>query len=102
MASSRDTAVAITATSVTLNTWIHLVETYDGSTLRFYLNGALAGSLAPTAYTPNSSPVAFEIGAEYAAGTRVAFFAGQIDDVAVYNRPLSATEVQLHCDSGRQ
>jgi hypothetical protein len=46
--------------------------------------------------------VAFEIGAEYAAGTRVAFFAGQIDDVAVYNRPLSATEVQLHCDSGRQ
>jgi hypothetical protein len=29
-------------------------------------------------------------------------FGGVVDDVAVYNRALSAPEVQLHYDSGRQ
>jgi Concanavalin A-like lectin/glucanases superfamily len=95
-------AVAITGPSVVYNSWTHVVETYDGATLRMYVNGASAGSLATTSYTPAPSPMAFEIGAEYSGGTRVAFFPGQIDDVALYNKALSATEVQLHYDSGRQ
>jgi hypothetical protein len=85
-----------------LNAWTHLAVTYDGSTLRLYVNGTQAASTATTFYAGNSSPVAFEIGAEYANGTQGAFFPGVIDDVAVYNRALTATEVQLHYDSGRQ
>jgi hypothetical protein len=30
------------------------------------------------------------------------YFTGRIDEVAVYSRALSASEVQLHYDSGRQ
>jgi Concanavalin A-like lectin/glucanases superfamily len=85
-----------------LNTWTHVAATYDGATLRLYVNGTLAASTSTTFYAANNSPVPFQIGTEYANGTRSAFFAGIIDDVAVYNRALSATEIQLHYDSGRQ
>jgi Concanavalin A-like lectin/glucanases superfamily len=68
-----------------------------------YVNGTLATSAA-AAYSPNVS-MAFGIGAgQYPTGGVhwQDFFQGQIDDVAVYTRVLSATEVQLHYDSGRQ
>jgi hypothetical protein len=95
-------AVAVTGPTVVYNTWTHVVETYDGATLRLYVDGASAGSLATTSYAAAPSPMAFEIGAEYSGGTRVAFFPGQIDDVAFYNTALTATQIQLHYDSGRQ
>jgi Concanavalin A-like lectin/glucanases superfamily len=46
----------------------------------------------------------FQLGATYYrnSGNNGDLFNGTIDDVAVYNRALSATEVQLHYDSGRQ
>jgi hypothetical protein len=93
---------SVTGPARVLNTWTHLAATYDGSTLCLYVNGVQAASTSTTFYAANSSPVAFEVGAEYANGTRASFFPGLIDDVAVYNRALSATEIQLHYDSGRQ
>src|SRR5678816_542598 len=72
------------------STWTHVASTYDGSQLRLYVNGSQVAIRAVTGALPNSaSPL--QIG-----GNRVwsEWFQGQIDDVRVYNRSLSAAELQ--------
>ena len=80
---------ASTAT-LPLNTWTHIAMTYDGSTLRFFRNGSQNSSLAVTGLiTTSSSPL--RLGGSQVFGQ---YFAGRLDDVRIYNRALSATEIQ--------
>jgi Concanavalin A-like lectin/glucanases superfamily/Domain of unknown function (DUF1929)/Bacterial Ig domain/Galactose oxidase, central domain len=72
------------------NTWSHLAATFDGATLRLYVNGtqvgtrALSGSLI-------ASTGALRIGGNSIWGE---YFAGLLDEVRVYRRVLTATEIQ--------
>jgi PKD repeat protein len=73
-----------------LNTWSHLAATYDGATLRLYVDGNLVASRAQTgAIQPSSG--ALHIGADPVFN---AFWAGAIDEVRIYDRALSDTEVK--------
>jgi hypothetical protein len=72
------------------NTWTHLALTYDGSTLRLYLNGNQVSSGSRTG-TIATSTNPLQIGGDSIFGQ---YFRGLIDDVRVYNRALSAAEVQ--------
>ncbi|MEY2432673.1 MAG: hypothetical protein QOC92_2398 [Acidimicrobiaceae bacterium] len=75
----------------------HVVATYDGTTQRLYLNGAQVANAALTgAATTNNNPLRFA--SWDGAGE---FFKGVIDDVAVYNRTLSAAQVANHDTKGR-
>jgi len=76
--------------ALALNTWSHLAATYDGTTLRLYVNGALAGSRAV------ASPLITSTGVLRIGGNNVwgEWFAGLIDEVRLYNKALSATEIQ--------
>lgn len=75
-------------TALPLNTWSHLAATYDGATLRLYVNGAQVSQTAATG-TLRADANQLRIGNHWNH-----YFAGQIDEVRVYNRALSATEVQ--------
>ena len=68
------------------NTWSYLTETYDGSTLRLYVNGTQVASTAHTG-TIATSTNPLQIGGDSLYGQ---FFAGLIDEVRVYNRALTA------------
>lgn len=71
--------------------WNHVVGVYDGVTQAIYLNGSLLNSISNQgAITFPSNP--FRIGHE--DRPEVAGFAGRIDDVYIYDRALSASEVQ--------
>ena len=70
--------------------WSHVVATYDGTTMRLYVNGALANSAA-SALSLLDNVAAFRVG-NSAAGTDG--WAGDLDDVAVYSTALNATQVQ--------
>ncbi len=68
--------------------WEHFVGTYDGSTVRIYRDGVLTGT---TSYTGSMSGTE-----EWRIGQRwdlADYFSGSIDEVAVFNRTLSAQEV---------
>jgi hypothetical protein len=78
-----------------LNTWSHIAVTYTtaagGSTLRYYVNGALVTTLSG----PNQNILAgnqpLRIGGSNAQISEG--FNGLIDEVRVYNRALSAGEI---------
>ena len=81
--------------SISINNWSHLLVTHDGSTLRLYINGEeVATAAVPGPMNPGSTPVCFGSEANATACTDGSYFAGQLDDARVYNRALSAEEVQ--------
>jgi hypothetical protein len=70
--------------------WYHLAGTYDGETLRAYKDGVLISAV--TVKGPpdrESAPLHF---GRYPKGSHC-FFAGSLDDVRVYDRPLSTQDV---------
>ena len=72
------------------NTWSYLAETYDGSTVRLYVNGTQVGSVAHTgAITTSTNQL--QIGGDSLFGQ---YFAGMIDEVRIYNTALTAAQIQ--------
>jgi PKD repeat protein len=72
------------------NTWVHLAATYNGATQRLYVNGSEVDS-RPQSGSIQVSDSALRIGGNSIWGE---FFKGRIDEVRVYNRALSAGEIQ--------
>jgi len=91
--------LAISGGPITLNAWTHLVGTFDGTTVRFYVNGVQASSAAVASYHPQTTK-ALAIGqGEPGNGF---FFPGVIDEPAVYGSILSASQVQTDYLLGSQ
>jgi len=75
-------------TPLVADVWYHAALTYDGATIRLYVNGAEEGNWAEaTMSTPTADT--FEIAS--GGGTRL--FDGVLDDVRLYTRALCATEI---------
>lgn len=91
--------VTITSAAITTGAPHHVVGTWDGTSLRLYVDGILAaGPTAATmswSYTGNSMCIATASGA-----TPGNWFSGQIDEVAVYTTALSLTRVTAHYTNG--
>jgi hypothetical protein len=89
---------ASSTSNIVLNQWIHYVGTYDGTTAKIYVNGTLNRSdpWASGAITSNANPLG--IGASVAGPD--GFFPGSLDDVRIYNRALTASEVKQLYMSG--
>ena len=72
------------------NTWVHMAGTYDGATLKLYINGALVSSNAASG-TLRASTNPLRIGGNLVWGE---YFIGQIDDVRIYNGVLTQAQIQ--------
>ena len=73
------------------NRWYMATLTFDGSTQRLYVNGAYTTSSSGVANDVNSN--AFTSGGVWGTA-QTYFYQGAIDEARVYNRALSAGEVQ--------
>jgi hypothetical protein len=78
----------ITASGVPLNTWFNMVGVYDGTNASMYINGALVSG--PTAKSWNTVANNAQIGRQTNASE---YWSGNISQVQIYNRALTATEI---------
>jgi hypothetical protein len=74
----------------------HLVATYDGRTMRLYVNGELAAD-GRSRLRLAKGAAALTVGAKSGGGYN---FSGTIDDVAVYGTAVSAATVRAHYRAG--
>lgn len=81
---------AVAPDPLSLNTWTHLAVTYDGTTLRLFVNGVQVAARAVSGALVASSGV-LRLGGNGVWGE---YFAGRIDDVRLYSRALSVAEIQ--------
>jgi hypothetical protein len=75
-------------TTADLNVWKHLAMTYDGTTVRMYIDGVLINS-ATGAHVSNNNPLLF---GRWTPASE--YWDGVVDEVRIYNRMLSQAEVQ--------
>jgi hypothetical protein len=81
------------------NAWFHFVYTYDGSYVNLYVNGALLSSSAKTGALHVNTENGIQIGR--VNGLSDGDYKGLVDEVRIYTRALSATEVaQLYRYTG--
>ncbi|MDB5388886.1 MAG: vcbs repeat-containing protein, partial [Planctomycetaceae bacterium] len=80
----------VSSTSFVPSQWYHVAATYDGTTMKVYVNGVLDGSVAYSAsISTNSSPLI--IGGYYDSPY---LFHGKIDELSIYNQALTPAEIQ--------
>lgn len=81
--------------AVNLNEWSFITATWDGSLVKFYINGTFDSSVSLTnSLISNSLPV--KIGIDYTNAALSSFdyqFTGKIANVLIYNRSLSYIEI---------
>jgi hypothetical protein len=83
-----------TGQSPPMNAWSHLAVTYDGATIRIYMDGQLSATCADPRVLRDTS-----------AGVTVGYWRGEqsshhlhgsLDELAVYDRALTGAEVTAH------
>lgn len=80
-----------------INEWTHIVVTFDGDSLKLYLNGILESQENVSGITlTNNAP--FKIGRQSDLDDGTTGFNGGIDDIRVYNRALSLNEIEMLFD----
>ena len=76
------------------NSWHHMAATRDNKTLKFYIDGKLVGSTSLiTGGAPPYNIQEFWLGYCYNAGFR--FWKGNLDDLRIYKRVITANEVNI-------
>ena len=80
------------ASALMLDEWQHVAVTYDGSKVRFYVNGVLDANEVTTNLTFGQGEPRLVIGAGLPGADE--FFKGGIDDVRVFGRALSIGDIQ--------
>lgn len=88
-----------------VNTWNHVVATYDGSFVRIYVNGTCVLEQAQTGRIVYSTfpNMPLQIGASISTRPgydSVCYFNGLIDEVAIYGRALTGQEILKHYQNG--
>jgi len=77
--------------TVSDDTWYHAAGTYDGKSIKIYINGDLSNELAATAAIATTNDV-LTIGANKDGTSNR--FDGVIDEVGLFNRALTSDEVE--------
>jgi len=81
---------------MSINTWHHVVGTYDGTTMKIYVDNDLKNS--GTSFSGNVADSILYIGWDRGVAGR--FLTGKIDEVGIWSRALNSTEITELYNSG--
>jgi hypothetical protein len=73
---------------IDLKKWSHIVGTFDGSTMKLYINGELVGPSSGIKINHSTAPLYF------GKSSSAYYWDGKIDDIRIYNRALSEDEIK--------
>ncbi len=76
------------------DTWNHVAATLDSSGMKIYINGVFAG--LNTSNLPTNQTINTVLAGRIVNSNGTNYFKGQIDDLAVYDRSLTAEEIAAH------
>ena len=76
-------------TILVLNTWYHIVVTFNGTAIQFYINGILDNTFYANWNLPNDTTVTMQVGAANGGN----LFTGYIDDFSLWNIALSQSTI---------
>ena len=92
-------AIASSFTPVVAGQWYHVVGTYDGSMAKLYFNGSLQGQ-TPATFALDYGNYPLIIGATNQPTEWDGKLNGLIDEVQIYNRALTDTEIAAIYNAG--
>jgi hypothetical protein len=79
--------------NVNQNNWIHLLSTWDGNTLKIYVNGILENSIVSNGITQGVNSEDLFFGTMANNSTWPYRLNGIIDDIGIWNRALTQEEI---------
>jgi PKD repeat protein len=80
-------------TELATQSWYHVVATWNSTALIIYINGNIDNSVSGSGIEANPSSGSLQIGSQLPGGS-VYGLQGRLDEVAIYNYALNASEVQ--------
>ena len=92
-ANNQSNTLVASPSPIPLNKWSHVAITYDGNTLKLFINGNLISSKTSGLILNTLSSSGISIEESYNANGFWNPFNGKIDDVAIYSRALSTSEI---------
>ncbi|MBI5150807.1 MAG: LamG domain-containing protein, partial [Candidatus Omnitrophica bacterium] len=97
---SKNNVGTVTSTgSIPAGQWSHIAVTFATGSTIFYING-VAGSPQTAAFTTFGSNTETLLIGRRSWSTSSQYFKGLIDEVAIYNRVLTASEIKSHAGMG--
>ena len=87
-------------TPPSVNEWHHFVSVFDGAMAYVFLDGGLVSSDSVTnALVQKSNP--YVIGRQNCSPCSGSGYLGDLDEVAIYDKALTATRIQAHYDAAK-
>jgi len=86
-----NTTVSSAASTIVASTWQHVACVYDGANITIYKNGVSVGTTAKTGNITSSTRNVRIAGRDTTSLSE--YFGGRVDDVRIYRRGLSGTEI---------
>jgi hypothetical protein len=78
----------------------HIVGTWDGTTLKIYVDGSLANSAVPGSSPTAGNTANLRIGTRWDSSGDDKHFKGRLDEVAIFNTDIGATRIGVHYTAG--
>ncbi len=89
----------VSTAELSLNTWYHVVATYDQTNIKLYIDGVLDTTTAQTEAIANGAGLF--LGRKYAGSATNRNWDGKLDETRIYSRALSADEVVVLYNQSR-